>query len=170
MLLFLKTEFVCPQCGKVYKSYCGLDRHLQVTHCPSGSWPCPWDSCDQVCKTERNLKDHIKKCHEKTPCTECGRMFTSSRMKEHVNSVHIEDHLKPFVCKICSKGFATNERFRTHMNIHTGNKPFVCKYCGRGFSDKGNMRMHERTTHEGYRRPEKFNRKVTSDTGIPYMM
>ena len=61
------------------------------------------------------------------------------------------------------KGFATQARMNTHMNIHTGNKPYVCKYCGRGFADNGNARMHERTTHEGYKRPEKAKRPVNSD-------
>ena len=63
------------------------------------------------------------------------------------------------------KGFATQARMNTHMNIHTGNKPYVCKYCGRGFADNGNARMHERTTHEGYKRTDKGFRKVDSKTG-----
>ena len=66
-------------------------------------------------------------------------MFTKHRMKEHVNSVHTEEHLKPFICQVCCKGFATQERLNTHMNIHTGNKPFVCKYCGRGFAGKAHV-------------------------------
>lgn len=41
------------------------------------------------------------------------------------------------------------------MNIHTGNKPYKCDYCGRGFADDGNRRMHQKTTHEGYKRGSK---------------
>ena len=41
------------------------------------------------------------------------------------------------------------------MNIHTGNKPYKCKYCGRGFADMANANMHQKTVHEGYKRPTK---------------
>ena len=34
------------------------------------------------------------------------------------------------------------------------------------FSDKGNMRMHEKTTHEGFKRQEKIHRKLIPETGV----
>ena len=73
-------------------------------------------------------------------------------MKWHIDQYHTENHLKPHICPVCQKGFATRQHFDDHMNIHTGNKPYVCKYCGRGFADRGNHRMHERTAHEGHKR------------------
>ena len=54
-------------------------------------------------------------------------------------------------------GFAVRKNFEQHMNIHTGAKPFTCNYCGRGFADDGNRRMHQKTTHEGYKRGFKWN-------------
>ena len=144
---------VCDLCGKVFPRASGLYQHKQIVHAPSGAWPC--DQCDKVLKSKDSLRSHVKNSHSKTPCTICGKMFTKTRMIQHINAVHTEEHLKPFSCGMCSKGFATQERLRNHMNIHTGNKPHVCKYCGRGFADKANMRMHEKTTHEGYKRPMK---------------
>ena len=60
--------------------------------------------------------------------------------------------MKPFICKICGKGFTKMKVFEAHMNIHTGAKPHKCKYCGRGFADLANARMHEKTQHEGHKR------------------
>ena len=73
----------------------------------------------------------------------------------HITAVHTEDHLKPCVCKICGKGFEKYRLLNNHMNIHTGNKPYKCKYCGRGFADMANANMHQKTVHEGYKRPTK---------------
>ena len=72
-----------------------------------------------------------------------------------MRSVHLEDHLRPFICQICKKGFAERGKLTTHMNLHTGLKPHVCKYCGKAFADSGNKRMHERTVHEGFKRSGK---------------
>ena len=120
-----------------FRTPSGLSQH-KVTHRPPDKVPWPCDQCERVCATKAQLASHKKHSHDKKPCTFCGKMFTKHRMKEHVNSVHTEEHLKPFICQVCCKGFATQERLNTHMNIHTGNKPFVCKYCGRGFA--GNLK------------------------------
>ena len=156
-----KAKIVCEDCGKMFSSQGALNTHRERVHGPNQDWPC--DQCGKAFKTQYNLKAHIKTMHNKKPCPICGKMFFTERMKIHMIATHTEEHLKPFICQVCHKGFATQTKLNTHMNIHTGSKPFVCKYCGRGFADKGNARMHERTTHEGYKRPEKAKRKMNPE-------
>ena len=148
------TNIQCESCGKVYSTRKALKEHKNKAHDPSQQLPCD-KGCDKVFHNKVTLKDHIRQVHSKKPCTICGKMFNEQMLKNHMNSIHTEDHLKPFICHICHKGFASKQHLNTHMNIHTGVKPHVCKYCGKGFADSGNMRMHERTTHEGYKRPNK---------------
>ena len=82
--------------------------------------------------------------------------FTARKdLRLHIESFHTEKHLLQFKCKICQKAFATKRRLEFHNNIHSGEKPYVCKYCGKGFCNPGNSRMHEKTAHEGYKRPDK---------------
>ena len=64
------------------------------------------------------------------------------------------DRFKCFIFHSIS-GFVLQKGLDQHMNIHTGNKPYKCDYCGRGFADDGNRRMHQKTTHEGYKRGSK---------------
>ena len=148
-----KAQAICEECGKVYKSTYSLKLHIDIVHLPSRNLHC--DKCDKVCSSEEQLRGHVNSTHNKTACTICGKLFINYRMKHHMNSVHTEDHLKPFSCQICHKGFAQQESLDRHMIIHSGKKPFACKYCGRAFADRGNMRMHQKTTHEGYKRPNK---------------
>ena len=79
-------------------------------------------------------------------------MLVRSRiMKRHIASKHMEDHEKPFQCKICSKGFASKQGYTEHQNIHTGEKPFKCKFCNACFASRGTHAMHQRS-HLGHRR------------------
>ena len=41
-------------------------------------------------------------------------------MSSHMMRYHTPDNLKPFVCKICTKGFLYKNQIDDHMNIHYG--------------------------------------------------
>ena len=127
----------------------------------TGSYPC--ETCGNIFTHKFSLSKHIKNVHSKQPCSLCGKMFPGYRLKSHIDAVHTEDHLKPFPCSICPKGFAEEKRLKNHMNIHTGNKPYLCKYCNRGFADDGNMKKHEKTAHKGFKRTGKGFKKVDSN-------
>ena len=141
---------VCVECGKLVGKK-AMNRHMADVHM-GVSQELPCEKCGKKFSNSYKLTKHIKNNHEKQPCPQCGKVFADSKMKTHILAVHTEDHLKPYVCQICKKGFAKKQPYEYHMNGHTGNKPCKCKYCGKGFADAGNQRMHERTTHEGFKR------------------
>ena len=120
------TNIQCESCGKVYSTRKALKEHKNKAHDPSQQLPCD-KGCDKVFHNKVTLKDHIRQVHSKKPCTICGKMFNEQMLKNHMNSIHTEDHLKPFICHICHKGFASKQHLNTHINIHTGMKPHVCK-------------------------------------------
>ena len=120
------------------------------------------DQCGMICRNKRHLNEHIQNKHKRNktpiPCAQCGKLINTDKMNCHIMTVHTPDHLKPFVCKVCNKGFITKSKLEDHTNIHLGLKPHVCKYCGTGFADVANKRMHERCAHEGHKRFEKNNK------------
>ena len=118
-----KTKFICQECGKVFIRKCSIDNHMKQVHAPQGNWPC--EHCGKTFQTEFKLKIHVEDTHNKQQCTFCGALLAARRMKNHVLANHTEEHLKPFICQICRKGFATQEKLGNHMNIHTGNKPWA---------------------------------------------
>ena len=73
-------------------------------------------------------------------------------MSSHMMRFHTPDNLKPFVCKICTKGFLYKNQIDDHMNIHYGLKPHKCKYCDQTFANVSNKLAHQRSTHEGIKR------------------
>jgi len=71
---------------------------------------------------------------------------------------HTPEHEKPFVCDICIpvKGFAIENAYEDHMNIHKGIKPHVCKLCPNvGYANRANLVAHDRATHQGKKRKPK---------------
>ena len=84
--------FECGLCGKKYADNYSLKRHLgecgqdipKTDKCPQ---------CDKLFKSKKNVRDHIKRVHEKGTlclCNLCGRVFS------HISSlnVHMKDHHK----------------------------------------------------------------------------
>jgi uncharacterized Zn-finger protein len=109
------------------------------------------NSCQYPLINYLGITDHIKKVHEKIPCTQCGKLYGASVMKRHIQAQHTPNDQKKFKCEVCGKGFITKDRLSDHNNIHTGEKPHKCKFCSACFASKGTWHMHQRS-HLGVRR------------------
>ena len=82
------------------------------------------DQCGMICRNKRHLNEHIQNKHKRNktpiPCAQCGKLINTDKMNCHIMTVHTPDHLKPFVCKVCNKGFITKSKLEDHTNIHLG--------------------------------------------------
>ena len=69
----------------------------------------------------RQHSTHIK-------CPDCGKGFgDNGRLKRHKLQKHTPNHLKPYPCNICDKGFYSIVPYKDHMNMHKGIKPHKCE-------------------------------------------
>ena len=131
------TWKLCPECGISIQN---LKYHLDNVHFGEKQI-CP--HCAQELSCHRALRDHIKVVHEKIPCAECGKMVGHTVMGRHMQ-FHLPNELKKYKCDICGKGFPTNQAFKDHRNIHTGEKPYKCKFCSSCFAGGSARNMHQR--------------------------
>ncbi|KAJ1359219.1 hypothetical protein KIN20_017906 [Parelaphostrongylus tenuis] len=109
----LDDRLTCEECGRKFGSVGGLNTHKQVVH-RNRVFMCSYEGCDRPgYKSRKSLIAHIRSVHT---------------------------HVRPFVCKICEKGFATNDRLRVHSFTHSRN---VC-ICGVKFLHKASLDKHQR--------------------------
>ena len=163
-------ENSCPKCDKCYSTIDALDRHYTEKHETgphvkiSKDYEC--DTCGKQFFKLKQLQEHIRTNHTKSPCAECGLMFSVHYLKKHIMAVHTKNSEKDWPCKVCPKGFAHRHRLEAHMLIHTGERPYICSYCGDTFNDMANQRAHEKSVHLGIKRkPKKKPAPQTDEFG-----
>ncbi|XP_028301530.1 axoneme-associated protein mst101(2)-like isoform X2 [Gouania willdenowi] len=118
---YLYRPFTCKLCGKCYPNSKAFKRHDRV---------------------HRNGRIHV--------CPQCGKGFVYRYgLAKHIRMVH--SRIKPFVCQICNKSYATRQDVESHTRSHTGEKPFSCEFCEKRFIRRVQLNMHLRR-HLGERR------------------
>lgn len=102
------------------------------------------------------LFQHFKSDHSEFPklnpygCDVCVEKEFSSwdTLKNHIKTSHSNSNAPPksldYLCEICSKGFSTQSRLHTHLQIHSEQRPFICIQCGASFKTKPALSFHSK--------------------------
>ncbi|AGO12501.1 AaceriAER159Cp [[Ashbya] aceris (nom. inval.)] len=75
------------------------------------------------------------------------------------------DKPRPFLCPVCTRGFARQEHLKRHQRSHTNEKPFLCAFCGRCFARRDLVLRHQQKLHASLMDQDKDLREsaVTKD-------
>ncbi|CAG7720087.1 unnamed protein product, partial [Allacma fusca] len=69
-----------------------------------------------------------------------------------------------YMCRFCTKTFATSNTCRIHEYIHTGETPYECLYCDLSFSTSGRRITHMKNMHpREYATSSRFHRNSHHD-------
>jgi len=134
-----EITYTCATCGKTCQSRWLWKSHMRI-HTAVKKHAC--DYCDKLFRSKEKLRDH-QSVHTniKYPCTICGSQF--SRIP--TLKAHMRIHNDPYKCPECSKIFETGQKYREHMNTHTGAKPFKCDACQSAYSSSSSLSHHKKS-------------------------
>ena len=142
-------NYICDLCG--FKAEGGknaiekLRWHKKVMH-EAVMVPC--QDCGKMIK-DKYMRLHKRKVHTASACEICGVVLKN--VKHHMQTVHMADSDKRFICKECGKGFMCKNTMESHrMNMHIKSQPHQCRYgCDNRYNDVSNRNAHERRRHGG---------------------
>ncbi|KAJ3644771.1 hypothetical protein Zmor_022476 [Zophobas morio] len=104
-------------------------------------FPCP--HCDKKFKRRVTLNAHIAVHTKIRPyvCDVCKKTYATKCDLTNHQKIHTDRNK----CKFCSSSFPAPSKLQRHLRTHTKDKPFVCdfKNCGKSFSDKRNLDGHK---------------------------
>ena len=147
----------CAECGKMV-GHTVMGRHMQF-HLPNELKKYKCDICGKGFPTNQAFNDHrnIHTGEKPYKCKFCSSCFAGGSAR----NMHQRAHQKKHKCDICGKDFSTNQHFKDHMNIHTGEKPYKCKFCSACFASVGNHAAHIRS-HLGTNRRDGSKKLVVT--------
>ena len=157
----LGMKQACPDCGKHVQD---LHSHRQFVHLKVKNFPC--NQCDTRCITSTALKKHVSSVHldQRSECPECFEMV--KHLEQHIRQRH-RDAKRQHQCAECLKFFTCGTYLAKHiMRVHLEMKT-TCPDCGLETKD---LSRHKKTrcTREGYTpRTRKRSREArVASTGL----
>lgn len=122
-------RYVCTECNVEFKNANLHRHHMQVLHPDSA-----------VAQTIRDNSRLI--------CDYCGRIF---KLRNELRR-HMYKHNglpRPFVCRVCDRGFVHASSYAGHLRMHSGDKPYKCSApnCQQSFTTNSGLYIHHLTVH-----------------------
>ena len=107
--------------------------------------------CNQSCKTEEAMINHVTLLHFMDPlfsCAQCNKRFiTSKLLTTHVDHVHLKKHAA--TCDICFSMFSSAANLKFHMGVHDIDLKYSCNQCDKAYPSKPSLRKHKKLKHSG---------------------
>jgi len=163
-----KAKLACPQC-EIMLGVDNLKRHIRIVHDKRRDHNCM--ECKKTFQTKTHLNNHVSRVHRKIreKCPDCGklvqdvknhhrfvhqkvknfpcehcdsRFVTSKTLREHVNNVHLDEHLP---CPECGKMV---KYLYYHLRyVHKKKKKYRCTKTKKSYIYKTDLSKHTRMAH-----------------------
>lgn len=156
-----RWPFTCHMCNEKLSSKVALNNHISQTH-STKNFVCPLCGKTFKTKQfllGHSLRKH-KIGDQKFPCPVCSKVFLIPKdLRRHMQSHNPEG---THTCLLCHKKFKAYANLQSHMKIHSKNKPYDCMICLFPSASLDELRSHFLLEHDiqvGESFVEHWNRK-----------
>ena len=150
-----RKTFICSEgCGKTFKIYSGMTRHVNSVHMSVKNYRCEWPGCEYTTYYKKDIDRHFKSVHTKEKNFVCGLCA-----KRFVQLCDLSEHKKishkmgpPLTCSWPGCDYSTHNRIcmSRHTYQHKNGPRFACDWpeCGKRFKDKQHLKDHINSVHK----------------------
>lgn len=137
-------SFVCPHCGKIFRTNQILQQHIKRHFDTCDKYACKL--CPQKFKSWGELYYHkaVHTTERNFVCELCSKAFKAKRDLRNHKIRHETKDVKNFQCSYCQLMLKSKYTLNRHILIHTGEKRFQCIYCFKPFTQKNELNKHLR--------------------------
>ncbi|KAE8741577.1 hypothetical protein FOCC_FOCC012870 [Frankliniella occidentalis] len=131
-------QLVCAVCGKQFKSYVVLQKHISLASCgPDVILKC--DSCNKTFASKKTLRQHVESHTKKYKCSECPQTYVRNEdLNHHIQHSHVNPKHQ---CPRCKKILASEDRLYYHFDrIHATER--MCDVCHGTYINYRQYRKH----------------------------
>lgn len=93
------------------------------------------------------LEENLKRLQEGGKCflcEHCGKVITTGRQKQHMETHSIQPRTRDVTCDQCGKSFFDKIGLSHHMKTHATDPRFSCRYCSKKYKSLFGRTLHER--------------------------
>ena len=76
-------------------------------------------------------------------CPYCDKIFVESKIREHLNMMHLGLTKKPYECDLCEKSFTQRGSLGVHKKSAHEKLTFKCDVCEKEFKTKPQLKVHK---------------------------
>lgn len=121
------TKYLCPTCGKSYKSKGGIREHTLLKH---SDVPFKCQICQKAFGRESHLTYHMESCHDNVKqykCKYCPKEFGSrDNRRKHEHICGARPITQTHKCSICGKVFKSIKYLQQHIQGKHSSKQWLC--------------------------------------------